>query len=196
MRHDITIDGRRHRLRPIRLDDAKYIIWLRSQQKNSKFIHSTSKSIIKQQEWLESYFERDDDYYFAVEQISDSRTVGLISIYNLNRINWSAEWGRWIIEKRGYASAESVKLIYTCAFEILKLKTLYSRTMASNRQVVRFHDKCGLTNKVLLKNFFEIGSDFHDAFEHILSVSDWPKVKKYLSQFCGDFRNDELARSK
>lgn len=186
MRHDITIQGKRFRLRPIRIDDAEYITWLRSQPQNSKFIHPTVNNVAKQKEWLESYFARDGDYYFAIEQKLTDNTVGLVSIYNHDEISRSAEWGRWILEKRGYASVESVKLIYTCAFEILNLTSVFCRTLVSNQQVVRFHDKCCLTERVLLKKFFEIDSTCHDAIEHQLYDFDWLRVKKALSKLCGE----------
>ena len=189
MRHDITIQGTKFRLRPIRIDDAEYITWLRSQPQNSKFIHPTVNNVAKQREWLERYFTRNGDYYFAIEQKLKDNTVGLISIYNHDEISRSAEWGRWVVEKRGYASVESVKLIYTCAFEILNLTSVFCRTIVSNQQVVRFHDKCSLTDKVLLKNFFEIDATYHDAIEHQLYDFDWLRVKKTLSKLCGEPEN-------
>ena len=93
MRHDITIQGTKFRLRPIRIDDAEYITWLRSQPQNSKFIHPTVNNVAKQIEWLERYFTRNGDYYFAIEQKLTDNTVGLISIYNHDEISRSAEWG-------------------------------------------------------------------------------------------------------
>lgn len=141
MKNIRVIDGFSYRLRPVSLNDAQFIIDVRLEDlERNKYIHKISSDLYLQQKWIESYLERDFDYYFVIENIFTEESEGLIGLYNLNSDSASAEWGRWVIRKGSLAAVESVALIYKLAFDILGLESIYCRTLSDNKAVVSFHN--------------------------------------------------------
>lgn len=180
MRHKITIEGFAYRLRPICDKDAEFIINLRSDPELNRFLHSTSASLASQLAWLNQYYERPGDWYFVLERRSNNFSEGLISIYDLDSQQVSAEWGRWILRKGSIAAVESAWLIYRCAFEQLCLREVYCRTVAENESVVSFHDSCGITERSLLPNHFDLNGRKLDAVEHRLKGAVWKTLAPRL----------------
>lgn len=157
MNHKIRAMGYGYLLRPVRLEDAQFIIDVRLEdQSRNQFIHKISPDIKQQEEWITKYLKREGDYYFVIENILTKKQEGLISIYNVS--DGRAEWGRWVIQKGSMAAVESVNLIYKIAFEKLNLYELYSCTVEDNKAVVSFHKSIGQKlraihhNAVILEN--------------------------------------------
>src|SRR6266850_2192035 len=94
MEHTVKAEGFGVRLRPVRIDDAAFIVWLRNLQHAMGRVGDSATDVMAQQSWLKSYFAREGDYYFIVET-SRGISVGAYGIYNLT--GKSAESGRWII---------------------------------------------------------------------------------------------------
>lgn len=72
-------------------------------------------------------------------------------------------------------------LIYQCAFERLRLETVFCRTVAENVKVVSFHDSCGIPGKRLLPLHFDIGGRRVDAVEHRVTRQTWNEIAPRLS---------------
>ena len=157
MRHDISIEGFSFCLRPISNADASFVLDLRGSPELNRYLHVTSQSLSDQLGWFESYYERTGDYYFIIERNDTGVSEGVISIYDIDVNSLSGEWGRWIVKSGSLAAVESAWLMYRCAFEKLGLKSVYCRTVAANKQVVSFHDSCGIINKTLLPEYFSLG---------------------------------------
>lgn len=190
MKHNIIVEGIAYRLRPIQLDDAKFIVELRSNPLLNKYLHPISGKIEDQIEWLKKYFTREGDYYFVIESKKNNVSHGLISIYDVDELLVSGEWGRWIIKPKSFASIESAYLIYKCCFEILSLKQVFCRTIALNSKVVSFHDSCEINEKTIIKDCFEINGIKFDAVEHRLKKECWQLISTKLQ------RLSELAAKK
>lgn len=182
MRHKIIVEGYAYRLRPIGDGDAGFIISLRSDPELNRFLHSTPTSLNSQLEWLTRYYERPGDWYFVIERRSDGAAEGLISLYDFDAQMLSAEWGRWILRKGSISAVESAWLIYRCAFEQLFLLEVHCRTVAKNESVVSFHDSCGITDRSLLPNHFNLNGLKLDAVEHRVNVTAWKALGPRLGQ--------------
>ena len=176
MKHNLTLEGMAFRLRPIEDVDASLILNLRSNPNLNRFLHVTSTLLEDQLIWLSDYYIRPGDYYFVVERRETGEAEGVVSIYNIDATNKSGEWGRWILRQGSLAAAESALLIYRCGFELLGLERVYCRTVADNSSVVSFHDSCGIRDRVLLKNYFDLGGQRVDAVEHGVKRQNWPDV--------------------
>jgi RimJ/RimL family protein N-acetyltransferase len=164
MKHNITLEGFAYRLRPIKLSDASFIIETRLEDKErNRFIHTISSDISIQEKWLESYFEREGDYYFVIENRLTGEREGLISFYDVE--NDKAEWGRWVIKKNSLAAVESVYLLYKAAFEKVGLKELYCRTLELNEGVVNFHTSIGEKTRKVIPECFTIDGEKYNAIE-------------------------------
>jgi RimJ/RimL family protein N-acetyltransferase len=180
MRHDLTVDGPAFRLRPVRLQDAEFIAGLRADPERNRYLHpsppglTSEQRVIAQTRWLQAYFERDGDYYFAIENRSSGVLEGTAGIYNVDRTARDAEWGRWILRRGSLAALESACLVYHGAFDRLGLDSLYCRTIAENSAAVAFHDSFGLTRSRVLLGYL----DGMDAVESRLTKSSWIALRE------------------
>ena len=182
MRHSLTLTGPAFRLRPITDADAPLVLALRGNAKLNRYLHATSQNLDDQLAWFARYYERPGDYYFVVERQDSGASEGLISLYNIDPEATCGEWGRWILRPGSLASVESAWLIYRCAFEQLGLERVYSRTVADNKPVISFHDSCGITDKRLLPNYFELGGKRVDAVEHQVTKLIWEMIGSQLEK--------------
>lgn len=170
MKHNIKKRGYSYSLRPVNINDAQFIIDLRTADPDrNKFIHSTSKEISLQEKWLMDYFLREDDLYFVIENNMTNEPEGLVGIYDIDKVRKTAEWGRWNIKSTSMAAIESVELIFTIAFETLELDELYCRTNANNKKVCAFHDSIEQKSRGIIKDHFIIDGVKFDAMEHFVS---------------------------
>jgi RimJ/RimL family protein N-acetyltransferase len=173
LRHDIQIEGKNFRLRPVTIGDSEFIIQLRSDPRRSRFIHPTSPRISDQHEWLQRYFERGGDFYFLVERAKTFESEGTIAIYDVDETKRCAEWGRWVLIPGSAAAVESAVLIYQVAFSVLNLDMVYCHTVVENSEVVRFHQTYGLTTVATLTNYYDFEGRKCDAFEQQITREQW-----------------------
>jgi RimJ/RimL family protein N-acetyltransferase len=182
MRHDIRLTGSAFSLRPVTLADAADIVALRMHPRLGRFIHETSERVEDQEAWLERYFEREGDWYFAVVRADTGTFEGVAGIYDLSRETGCAEWGRWIIKPGSLAAIESVLLVYRAAFEVIGLDAVYCRTVADNLQAVSFQDSTGAPRYQLLKGSAMIRDIAHDQVEHRVDRARWAEMEPRLTQ--------------
>lgn len=164
MKHRITIEGFGYRLRPVRVNDAQFIIDVRLEDaERNKFIHKISRDLSEQEKWINAYFEREGDYYFVVENRLTGAPEGLIAFYDEK--DGKAEWGRWVIKKDSLAAIESVDLLYRAAFEVVGLKELYCHTIKDNVEVVSFHNNIGEKTRRILEKACSLNDVEYDIVE-------------------------------
>jgi RimJ/RimL family protein N-acetyltransferase len=182
MRHDFRLQGFTFGLRPVELSDAEFIVELRTNDlERTRYLHPIPPEVQKQREWIEHYFARENDYYWVIERLASHQQEGLAGIYDLNSVERTAEWGRWVLRPGSLAAAESALLIYRVAFECLKLKSVHCLTVADNQRVVSFHDSCGLSRAEILKAHFKLGETSLDVVRHILMQQEWETVRNRLA---------------
>ena len=177
MRHSISVTCVRYRLRPVTLEDAPFVVALRTDPLLNRFIHEISPRIEDQIAWLERYFLRLGDYYFIVEDADSAEPQGTVGLYNASAELSCAEWGRWILKRGSLAALESVWLICEAAFSTLHFATLYSRTLADNRKVVSFHDSFGACRVAVLEKHFIVRGEPKSAIEHRITAAEWPILR-------------------
>src|SRR5271169_6075212 len=113
MDHAIESEGLGTRLRPVRMEDAAFIVWLRNLDHARGRVGDSALTASGQQAWLRAYFDRPGDYYFIIET-AGRIPVGAIGIYNVN--GRSAESGRWVIRPEVPAALPSATLAFEAAF--------------------------------------------------------------------------------
>jgi len=181
MKHDFVIEGFAFRLRPVSDADAQLVLNLRNNPEINVYLHATSENVEDQLKWFGEYYQRQGDYYFVIERIGSNVAEGVVSIYDVNLMEACGEWGRWIIRPGSLAAVESAWLVYRCAFEVLKLKYVFCRTVADNKKVVAFHDSCDIPKR-LLPRYFEIGGRILDAVEHQVDMRIWNEICNKLER--------------
>jgi RimJ/RimL family protein N-acetyltransferase len=177
VQHSISLTCVGYRLRPVAIEDAAFIVALRTDPLLNRFVHEISPRVEDQVAWLESYFLRPDDYYFIVEDADSSEPQGTIGLYNLDPDSNCAEWGRWILKRDSMAALESAWLIYEAGFSKLRLASLCSRTLAENLAVVSFHDSFGACRAATLKQHFVVRGEPKAALEHRVTSAEWPTLR-------------------
>jgi RimJ/RimL family protein N-acetyltransferase len=180
MRHDICLSGPAFRIRPITDSDAEFVLKLRTNPALNRFLHETSSDVNEQLAWLSTYYERQGDYYFVIERNVSGTPEGVISLYNIEPRLRIGEWGRWILNPSSLAAVESAMLIYRCAFDILKLDTVYCQTIAANDSIVSFHDSCKIPERKLLPGYLECNGMKLDAIQHSLQGNCWADIDQRL----------------
>lgn len=182
MRHDQHLRGYAFQLRPIRDQDAEFVVALRTDANRSRFLHATSPSVQDQRDWLARYYEREDDYYFVLERQKTLEPEGLVALYNFDESRRSAEFGRCILKHDSLAAVECVWLNYRVAFEQLGLTSVFSRTIAENAQVVSFHDCLGIAARRVIPAAVELSGKLHDFVEHTVDMDCWGSIAPRLEK--------------
>ncbi|SRR5579884_707741 len=173
MRHDFTISGPAYRLRPVEVDDAAFIVTLRTEPTRNRFIHYTPPDIEAQINWIQRYLEQPGDYYFIVESVQTGEREGTIGIYDIDPQQRTAEWGRWVIRPGSKAALQSLVLLFRLAFESLHLEVLRTHTVVENRGVIAILERAGMRRVRILPKDVQIGQAQHDTVEHQISRADW-----------------------
>lgn len=162
-------------LRPVSIEDAQFIIDTRLEDaERNKYINKISSSVLDQENWINSYLVKENDFYFVVKNKHTGKDEGLIGLYDADEN--TAEWGRWVIRKGSLAALESVYLLFKFAFETLGLNTVYCRTISENRSVVSFHDSIHEIRRRVIPNFFEANKQQFDAVEHFVSKQHFKEI--------------------
>ena len=177
MRHYYTIEGDSYRLRPVRVEDAAFIVELRTNPERNRFIHVTPADVQKQEAWLQEYFERSNDYYFVVENKESGRIEGTVGIYDLDLRDGAAEWGRWVMRPGSRAGIPSMTLTFDFAFDQLGVKSLRSYTAVENERVITILEGFGMQRVSRLPKHLQIGDQAHDAILHRITRDDWKGVE-------------------
>ena len=107
-------------LRLVSLDDAEFIVKLRSDERKNKYLNKADTNTEKQKEWLKLYKERE-------------------------KLRQEFCWGSFIIvdEAPFYVAIETVLAVYDFAFYELNFKQSHFDVRKQNKQVVDFHKRFG-----------------------------------------------------
>src|SRR5436305_10034836 len=140
MTHTLQIEGFNVRLRPVRMEDAGFIVWARNLDHVKGRIDDWTPTRKAQEAWLKSYFERAGDYYFIIETPGEM-PVGTYGVYNVQ--GTIAESGRWVIRPDVLAAIPSAILAFDIAFGSLAITELRVSTVSTNRAVLSLNRKFG-----------------------------------------------------
>lgn len=165
------------RLRPVTMDDAAFIVWLRHQDYAIGRIGDSAPDVGSQQQWLRTYLEREGDFYFIIETL-EGMPLGTNSLYSCS--GGSAEWGRYIVRPDVAAALPSAYLIFDLAFEKLKLHELRARCVSTNFTVHSFAKKCGFRQTETEYASRTIGGQSVDLIHFVLKSTDWAFCRKRL----------------
>jgi RimJ/RimL family protein N-acetyltransferase len=177
VRHDFRLDGEAFAIRPVALEDARFIWELRKDPERSRYLHPVKGGVSALVDWMKAYFDRPDDYYFMVERLRDGRAEGTVGLYGVDHMGHCAEWGRWVLRRDSLAAIESALLIYRFGFDRMGLEEIYCRTVAANRHVVRLHQSLGLATREGPPMTLRIGRVQHELVEQFLTRAAWRQVE-------------------
>jgi RimJ/RimL family protein N-acetyltransferase len=177
MRHDIQVEDFGLRLRPVRLGDATFIVWLRNLDYVKGTVGDSAKDVATQEAWLGAYFEREGDYYFISETPSGI-PMGTHGVYDVR--GSSAEKGRQIMRSDVMAGVPTAVMATDLAFERLGLTELRSTCVSTNLNVYSLHRKSGFKEVGITRAAQIIGGRPVDLIQFLLTAEDWAKVRVRL----------------
>ncbi len=175
MRHSLQAEAFGVRLRPVRLDDAAFIVWLRNLEHVRGRVGDTALDVAGQEAWLKKYFEREGDYYFVAET-PGGIPVGTHGLYDL--ANGSAEKGRQAVRPEVMVGVTVAILATDLAFGQLGLREVRSNTVSTNQNVLSLHKKSGFKQVGVLHNHQIIDGKPVDLVQFLLSPEDWAKARE------------------
>lgn len=132
-------------LRPVEIEDAEFIVKLRTHKNKSIFISKSSSEVDKQREWINSYKRREKEgkeYYFIGLNTS-KESFATYRIYNIEKN--SIEIGSWISDPDYPSySLDPVKLdvlVKEYVFNKLGYEELKFEVRKENKKVVNYHKR-------------------------------------------------------
>jgi len=170
MRHTIIKEGFGVRLRPVSLEDARFIVWVRGLEHAIGMLGDSAQTVEEQEEWLRKYFDRAGDYYFMVETES-AIPLGTVGIYDAD--THAAEHGRIVVRPGVSAALPLMVLSYDLAFGLLGLTELRATSVASNVTLHSFIRKLGSDCIETRKSERMINGELTDILHFQLSRAEW-----------------------
>ena len=163
-------------LKAVSEEDAEFTAKLRADDNLNKHIHKVDTTIDGQKKYINAQRNKDNDYYFIIWSLS-GEALGTIALYNIK--SGSGELGRWVSYGNALQNLESIILIHDIAFDILKLKTVFTCTNITNDRVISFWNRFGSDEK-----YVEEEEDF-TASKNIVSENTYkttirPRMEKLL----------------
>jgi len=141
IRKATQIKGKTLTFRNATVEDAQFILLLRSDFQKSRYLSTTSMDNDKQQLWLEHYSVVDDQAYFIIEFKGDA--IGTVRLYDARQESFC--WGSWILKTGSpkHAAIESALMVYAYAVDFLGFKAAHFDVRKGNERVWLFHERFG-----------------------------------------------------
>ena len=177
MQHTYQAEGFGVRLRPVRMEDAPFIIWLRNSDHAQGNIGDSASDVAGQEAWLRTYFKREGDCYFIVETPAGI-PAGTYGIYHIQR--GEAEPGRWVARPGVPVAIPSVLLALDLAFHQMKLIRLNGTTVATNEKVLSLNRKLGFRRVRVESAAQIIGGKAVDLVHYTMILADWLPAREQL----------------
>jgi RimJ/RimL family protein N-acetyltransferase len=178
MQHSIQTDGYGVRLRPVRLADAPFIVWLRNLDHVKGRVGDSAADAAAQEAWLKTCFQRQGDYYFIIET-PGGVPLGTHGVYDVRGA--SAENGRHIVRPEVIAGVPAFLLAIDLAFGRLGLAELRANCVSTNVKVHSLHRKSGFKQAGILREAQTIGGHPVDLVQFLLKAEDWPAARDRLA---------------
>jgi RimJ/RimL family protein N-acetyltransferase len=177
MQHSLTAQGYGVKLRPVRLEDAPFIVWLRNLARVKGWVGDSAADVAAQKIWLSSYLGRENDYYFIIET-SRAIPLGTHAIYNLDVTR--AEIGR-LVTRPGVSSALPASLLLLdLFFGQMGVTELRAATLASNHAVHSLLRGFEFRERNVEHAGRIIGGRAVDMMHFVQTAEDWRRVRKRL----------------
>lgn len=150
--------------REVTIEDAEFIVRLRTDPAKKRHLSETSEDVDKQKNFIAKYLESKTDYYFIISDKS-MFPVGTIRIYDTRDDSFC--WGSWIISNDApkTAAIESAIMIYDFAYYSLRFKRSHFDVRKANYRVAEFHKRFGATivGEDDLNFYFEYDRDIYSS---------------------------------
>jgi diamine N-acetyltransferase len=172
----------RIQLRAIEESDLQTIsIWRSNPAVYEYFYEYLPISARQQKNWYEKQLSDSSEINLIIAK-SDRSAIGTVSIYNIDRRNKRAEWGRLVIgdeTARGNGiGAEAIVLIQEYCFEHLNLRKLYCEVLSSNVRAISLYKKFGFSSDGILRDHVFKNGVYQNSVLMSMLEHDYKKEKE------------------
>lgn len=145
---NLTMDGVAFRYATV--EDAGFILQLRSTAVARQTLSTGAASLDAQKQWLLFYKEREAqgvEHYFVISYRNEP--VGVVRVYGIQPATGGFTWGSWAIQADTppVVAWITAVLLYDFAFGQLGLGRATFEVVASNHNVIRFHQSFGAVSE-------------------------------------------------
>lgn len=141
IRKAALLRGRTIRFRDATVEDAGFILGLRTDAEKSRHLSSVSGRLDDQRDWLRRYAEGSGQAYFIIED-AEGGPLGTVRLYDAQGDSFC--WGSWILAGDAPAAAiESALLVYAYAIDVLGFRAAHFQVNRGNERVWAFHERFG-----------------------------------------------------
>ena len=177
MQHSLHIENFGVRLRPVRMEDSAFIVWLRNLDFVRGRVGDSAADVASQEKWLRNYFQTEGDYYFITETLAGI-PVGTHGLYGIT--GSSAEQGRNIVRPDVMAGVPAALLATDLAFGQMGLTELRGNAVSTNVTIHSLHRKWGFEQIGVLRAAQIIGGQPVDLIQYRLKKEKWLQVRDRL----------------
>lgn len=178
MNHSIVAEGYGVRIRPVRINDAGFIVWLRNLEHAKGMVGDTDMNIANQEKWLRTYLKREGDYYFVIETTCGI-PVGTFGFYNLTEE--CAEIGRWIVWPESSAAVPSILMGIDVAIERLCVHKLKLKVVTTNARAIKIYRWIGFRETLIEPDAQIINGKPVDMMHMEMEEEEWEVGRKRLA---------------
>jgi hypothetical protein len=168
---DFTLDKYGVQVRLANENDSEFILSLRTDEKLSRFLHSTDNDVEKQREWMRNYKVREskgEDYYFIYHY--QGKPFALNRIYDIRPDR--ATGGSWLCKPGTDVeqSMASAMILRDIMFEVLGFDLDVFDVRNGNKKVQKLHAMFGAVKvgESDLDFYYELPKEVY--FEHRANV--------------------------
>ena len=141
LRKAARVVGKTLSFRNATVDDAAFILSLRTDAEKSRYLSAVSGELAAQQAWLERYARADDQAYFIIEY--QDVPIGTVRLYDPQGESFC--WGSWILHRSrpSQAAMESALMVYAYAVDHLGFTAAPFDVRKGTERVWQFHQRFG-----------------------------------------------------
>ena len=153
--------------RLVDLNDAEFILSLRTNIERTKYMVTVENNIDIQREWIKEYKEREKDgldYYFIYSNAEDT-PIGLNRVSHIDIINKTAKDSSWITVKG--LKYEAIKMLIIrneLVFNSLEIEKCWGEVHKENISAIRIFKLFGYKFKDNGSEYYEISIQKDDFF--------------------------------
>lgn len=141
------------------VEDAAFVLSLRTDSEKSRFLSSVSGDLTDQQDWLACYAEANDQAYFIIEY--QDEPIGTVRLYDSRGDSFC--WGSWVLKNTRpvHAALESALMVYAYAIDHLGYNAAHFDVRKGNERVWQFHERFGAlrTAETELDYFYQLDGE-------------------------------------
>lgn len=154
-----SVRGRQLLFRDATVDDAAFILSLRTDEKKGRYLSATAADEAAQRAWLQRYASDDSQVYFIICTL-EGKPIGTVRLYDQRDDSFC--WGSWIKSDDAPRcfGVESALMIYDFALQ-LGLRRSHFDVRQQNVSVIQFHERMGARQVGVtdLDYLFEMSND-------------------------------------